>query len=74
MNQQVNQDFEHLKIRSILFYVLAGLCLLPGLFGLFYMVMGIFFGAAMMSSDIPHQPGASAACAFWRNFRFRRMQ
>jgi hypothetical protein len=70
MNQQVNQDFEHLKILSILFYVLAGLCLLPGLFGLFYMVMGIFFGAAMMSSDISHQPGAPPPALFGGIFVF----
>jgi hypothetical protein len=57
MNQQVNQDVEHLKILSICFYILAGLCMFPVLFGLIYAVMGIFFSAAMMSSDMPHRAG-----------------
>ncbi len=57
MNRQVNQDLEHLKILSILFYVLSGLTLFPVLFGLFYMIMGVFFGVAMFSADIPHRPG-----------------
>jgi len=54
MNQQVNQDTEHLKILSICHYVLAGLCLIPFLYGLFYMIMGIFFGAIIASA--PNQP------------------
>jgi hypothetical protein len=57
MNNVVNKDLEHLKILSILFYVLAGLCLFPVLFGILYMVMGVSFGAIMMSSDIPHKAG-----------------
>jgi hypothetical protein len=61
MNNQVNQDLEHLKILSILFYVLAGLCLLPVIFGLFYAVMGLFFGAAMMSADFPNNQGPPPA-------------
>jgi hypothetical protein len=51
MNQQVNRDLEHLKILSILFYVLAGLTLFPIIFGLFYAVMGLFFGAAAVSAS-----------------------
>jgi hypothetical protein len=57
MNNQVNQDVEHLKILSICFYVLSGLCLLPVIFGLFYAVVGIFFSAAIMSADVPHRAG-----------------
>jgi hypothetical protein len=49
MNNQINQDTEHLKILSICHYVLAGLCIFPMLYGIFYMVMGVFFGAAMAS-------------------------
>jgi hypothetical protein len=45
----MNQDLEHLKTLSICHYVLAGLCILPMLYGLFYMVMGLFFGAMMAS-------------------------
>ena len=61
MNNQVNQDLEHLKILSILFYVLAGLCVFPLLYGLFYAVIGIFFGAVMMSADVPNNQGPPAA-------------
>lgn len=50
MNNQVNQDTEHLKILSICHYVLAGLCLFPLLYGLFYVVMGVFFGAMIAST------------------------
>ncbi len=57
MNYQVNQDAEHLKTLSICHYVLAGLCIVPFLYGMFYVIMGIFFGAAFMSSNIPHRPG-----------------
>ena len=56
MNNQINQanqDKEHLKILSICHYVLAGLCIFPLLYGLFYMVMGIFFGAMIASSPQP---------------------
>ena len=64
MNQvnNVNQDLEHLKILSILFYVLSGLCLFPVLFGLIYAVMGIFFSAAM--SCVPHRAGEPPAAVF----------
>lgn len=67
---QVNQDLEHLKILSILFYVLAGLCLFPMLFGLLYMVMGIFFGATMMSADLPTRPGEPPPALFGGIFVF----
>lgn len=53
MNNQINQDVEHLKILSICHYVLAGLCIFPMLYGIFYMVMGVFFGAIIASA--PHQ-------------------
>ena len=64
MNQvnNVNQDLEHLKILSILFYVLSGLCLFPVLFGVIYAVMGIFFSAAM--SGVPHRAGEPPAALF----------
>jgi hypothetical protein len=62
MNNQVNQDVEHLKILSILFYVLSGLCLFPILFGAFYAVVGIFFSAAM--SDMPHRAGEPPPAIF----------
>ncbi len=51
MNQQVNQDLEHLKILSICFYVKAGLMTLTGLFFSIYILFGAFFIAA----DIPRQ-------------------
>jgi len=53
MNNQVNQDLEHLKILSILFYVKAGLLALTGLFFSIYIIMGVAF----MSIDIPHKAG-----------------
>lgn len=64
MNQQVNQDLEHLKILSICYYVLAGLCLFPLLYGLFYVIMGVFFGAILMSADVPHRSGEAPAALF----------
>jgi hypothetical protein len=48
---QVNQDQEHLKILSILFYVKAGLLALTGLFFSIY----IFMGVAFISMDIPRK-------------------
>jgi hypothetical protein len=50
MNNQFNQDLEHLKILSICHYVLAGLCIFPMLYGAFYMIMGIVFGAVLASA------------------------
>ena len=55
MNRQVNQDAEHLKILSILFYVLSGLTLFPVLFGFIYVVFGVFFGVALSAE--PHRAG-----------------
>jgi hypothetical protein len=68
MNNQTNQDLEHLKILSICHYVLAGLCVFPMLYGLFYIVMGVFFGAAM--SSIPQRPGEPPAALFGGIFIF----
>lgn len=59
MNYQVNQDLEHLKILSIFFYVLSGLTLFPVIFGLFYMIMGVFFGVVMFSAQRPGEPPAA---------------
>jgi hypothetical protein len=53
MNNQVNQDSEHLKILSICFYVLSGLTLFPMIFGFIYIIFGVFFGVAL--SDVPHR-------------------
>ena len=68
MNNQNNQDNEHLKILSICHYVLAGLCVFPLLYGLFYVVMGIFFGAAM--TQVPQRPGEPPAALFGGIFIF----
>jgi hypothetical protein len=46
----MNKDLEHLRLLSIFHYVLAGLCIFPLLYGVFYMVMGVFFGAMMASA------------------------
>jgi len=51
MNNQVNQDLEHLKILSICFYVKAGLTAMTGLFFSIYILFGVFFIAA----DIPRK-------------------
>jgi len=53
MNNQVNQDLDHLRILSICHYILAGFCLFPFLYGVFYMIMGIFFGAIIASAPQP---------------------
>ena len=53
MNKEVNQDSEHLKILSICFYVLSGLTLFPVLFGVLYIVLGVFFGVALSAE--PHR-------------------
>ncbi len=53
MNNQVNQDREHLKILSICHYVFAGMCLFPFLYGFIYLFMGVFVGA-MMAADTRH--------------------
>lgn len=59
MNQQTNQDVEHLKILSIFFYVLAGLTLFPVFFGLIYMLMGVLFGVVLFSAQRPGEPPAA---------------
>src|SRR4051794_32519466 len=68
MNNQVNQDTEHLKILSICHYVLAGLCVVPLLYGVFYMILGIFFGA--MLSSMPHRADEPPAALFSGIFIF----
>lgn len=55
MNQQMNQDLDHLKTLSICHYVLAGLCIFPMLYGLFFIVIGLFVGT--LFSSIPHKVG-----------------
>ncbi|MBX7173029.1 MAG: hypothetical protein K1X72_18815 [Pyrinomonadaceae bacterium] len=50
----MNKDLEHLKILSICHYILAGLSIFPMLYGIIYMVMGIFFG--VMIANAPNQP------------------
>jgi hypothetical protein len=57
MNYQVNQDTEHLNVLSICHYVLSGLCLVPLCYGIFYIIIGVFFGAVMTGSNMPHRPG-----------------
>lgn len=44
MNNDTTQDREHLKILSICYYVFAGLCTFPFLYGFIYMFMGVFVG------------------------------
>lgn len=56
----MNQDAEHLKILSICHYILAGMCLFPLLYGLFYMGMGIFFGV-MIANAPPQKDGPPPA-------------
>jgi hypothetical protein len=46
----MNKDLEQLKILSIFHYVLAGLCIFPMLYGIFYMAMGIFFGVMIANA------------------------
>ena len=57
---QVNQDLEHLKILSILFYVKAGLLALTGLFFSIYIIFGVVF----MSMDIPRKAGEPNPAVF----------
>lgn len=51
MNNQVNQDLEHLKILSICFYVKAGLLAMTALFFSIYVILGGIF----MTADIPRR-------------------
>ncbi len=60
MNNQLNQDRDHLRILSICHYVFAGLCLFPFLYGFIYMFMGLFFGA-MIAADTRNNSGPPAA-------------
>lgn len=62
MNNQPNQDRDHLKILSICHYVFAGMMLFPFLYGMFYVVMGIVFGAAIASA--PQQQGGPPPALF----------
>lgn len=68
MNNQINQDTEHLKILSICHYVLAGLCIFPLLYGVFYMLMGIFVGTIIANS--PQPANAPPAALFGGIFAF----
>ncbi|HEY8563496.1 MAG TPA: hypothetical protein VIL74_24165 [Pyrinomonadaceae bacterium] len=67
MNREVYKDAEHLKILSICFYVLSGLTLFPVLFGLIYIVFGIFFGVALSSVETT-RPGEAPPPAFLGGF------
>lgn len=53
MNQQTNDDLNHLKILSICFYVKAGLTALTSLIFSIYVIMGAVF----MVADIPRKAG-----------------
>ncbi|MGH7143027.1 MAG: hypothetical protein ACREJ2_02700 [Planctomycetota bacterium] len=58
---QLRQDADHLKILSIVWYVLAGLQALVGLCGgLYFLVFGALFGAAAAHNG----GGAGAAAGF----------
>lgn len=50
---QFQQDNDHLRILSILFYVMGGITIATSLFFLIYIVLGIL----MMSGEIPVKPG-----------------
>lgn len=56
----MNKDLDNLKLLSIFHYVLAGLCIFPLLYGLFYVVIGIFFGAMIASSPNSNDNGPPA--------------
>ena len=47
---RVSDDLQHLKILSVLYYVMAGLLVFVGLFFSIYIIFGVFF----MAADIPH--------------------
>lgn len=64
----MNKDLDHLKLLSIFHYVLAGLCIFPLLYGVFYMIMGIFFGAMM--ANAPNSNDAPPAILFGGIFVF----
>lgn len=46
----MNKDLDHLKLLAVFHYVLAGFCIFPLLYGLFYVVIGIFAGAMIASA------------------------
>ncbi len=56
----MNKDLDHLKLLSIFHYVLAGFCVFPLLYGLFYVVIGIFFGAMIASAPNSNDSGPPA--------------
>lgn len=58
---QTNQDLDHLKILSILFYVKAGLTTLAMLFCSIYF---IFFGALFASINVPHRANEPSPALF----------
>lgn len=64
----MNKDLDNLRLLSIFHYVLAGLCIFPLLYGIFYMVIGIFAGA-MIASD-PNIKNASGGAVFGGIFVF----
>lgn len=53
MNQQTNDDLNHLKILAICFYVKAGLTALTALIFSIYVILGAVF----MVADIPQKAG-----------------
>ncbi len=42
---------------SIFHYVLSGLCLIPFLYGMFYVIIGVFVGGAIISGGDVRRPG-----------------
>lgn len=68
MEINMNKDLDHLKLLSIFHYVFAGLCIFPLLYGVFYMIMGIFFGA--MIANAPNSNDAPPAILFGGIFVF----
>lgn len=55
----VDRDLEHLKLLSILWYVIAGLNALGGCFAVFYIALGAIFMAAPPTGPAS-QPGAAS--------------
>ena len=56
----MNKDLDQLRLLSIFHYVLAGLCIFPLLYGVFYMVIGIFAGAMIASAPNTNDSGPPA--------------
>ncbi|HRH46468.1 MAG TPA: hypothetical protein PKY82_32795 [Pyrinomonadaceae bacterium] len=65
----MNKDLDQLRLLSIFHYVLAGLCIFPLLYGVFYMVIGIFAGA-MIASAPNNKDGGPPAVLFGGIFVF----